>query len=424
MNQPNLIKEQGIELILNYIDRQNQLVDGLEPYPVSLRNVNWIKFLSKNDFENKKISDFILVTYKHLFKNLEYHLLGNHLLENGFSLLFAAYYFQDLKFYKKARTILKKELKEQILGDGGHFELSPMYHQIILHKLLDCINLVKSNLWHDQELLDILISDARHMLGWLDSITFTNGEIPLINDAAQGVAPSSSQLFDYAKRLGIEWPKNELSDSGYRKVQTKDYELLIDIGSIGPDYIPGHAHSDTFNYLLHHNGVPVVVDTGTSTYDNNNRRYLERSTASHNTVQINNIDQSEVWSSFRVARRAKVVKLVEQVGEIVAIHDGYARINALHQRIFGWEDKSISIHDEILSKIQIQCKNYIHFHPDVSVELNNKNIILGQVNIEVVNAQNVKLKPYYYAEEFNQLTASTYAEIEFSHQMILTFTFP
>ena len=32
--------------------------------------------------------------YQLLLNNLEYHLLGNHLLENAFSLLFGAYYFQ------------------------------------------------------------------------------------------------------------------------------------------------------------------------------------------------------------------------------------------------------------------------------------------------------------------------------------------
>lgn len=36
---------------------------------------------------------------------------------------------------------------------------------------------------------------------------------------------------------------------------------------IGPDYIPGHAHADTFNYELRIDGVPFIVDTGISTYN-------------------------------------------------------------------------------------------------------------------------------------------------------------
>ena len=33
----------------------------------------------------------------------------------------------------------------KILEDGGHFELSPMYHQIMLFRVLDCIQLLKLN---------------------------------------------------------------------------------------------------------------------------------------------------------------------------------------------------------------------------------------------------------------------------------------
>ena len=29
------------------------------------------------------------------------------------------------------------------------------------------------------------------------------------------------------------------------KLETNNYELFIDVGNVGPDYQPGHAHSDT-----------------------------------------------------------------------------------------------------------------------------------------------------------------------------------
>ena len=71
--------------------------------------------------------------------------MGNHLLENAFALLFSSYYFQNEKFYNKSTFLLKSQLNEQILKDGGHFELSPMYHQIVFHRLLDSIQLIKLN---------------------------------------------------------------------------------------------------------------------------------------------------------------------------------------------------------------------------------------------------------------------------------------
>ena len=77
-------------------------------------------------------------------------------------------------------------------------------------------------------------------------------------------------------------------------VKRSSYELFLDVGNIGPDYQPGHAHSDTFNFELIFKNKPIIVDTGISTYEKNNTRQLQRSTFSHNTVMIGNSEQSEV----------------------------------------------------------------------------------------------------------------------------------
>ena len=89
------------------------------------------------------------------------------------------------------------------------------------------------------------------MLGWLSSVCFENGDIPLFNDAAFGISPSPVALFAYAKRLGLNFEKSGLSDSGYRKLVTNKFECLVDVSRVGPDYQPGHAHADTFTFELH-----------------------------------------------------------------------------------------------------------------------------------------------------------------------------
>ena len=165
LQQKNMAEEEGIRLINDFIDQSVSIKDGLMPFPISLRGINWIKFLTKYNNRDQKINDSLYAQYTILMDNIEYHILGNHLFENGFSLLFGAYYFQNEKFYIKAKKILTDELEEQILNDGAHFELSPMYHQLMLFRVLDCINLVQNNNWKDHELLDLLISKAEIMLG-------------------------------------------------------------------------------------------------------------------------------------------------------------------------------------------------------------------------------------------------------------------
>ena len=227
-----LKEKEDIALIYNFIDNIENIKDGLEPFPISLRGINWIKFLTYHDIKDKKIDDSLYAQYYILLDNLEYHLLGNHLLENGFSLLFGAYYFEDEKLYKKAIEILKSELEEQILDDGGHFELSPMYHQIMLFRLLDCINLVKNSSYKNQELLKFLTSKAELMLGWLKNISYENGDIPLFNDSANCIAPTSKQLFEYANNLKLIIKNSTLKESGYRKIDKEKYESVIDIGEV------------------------------------------------------------------------------------------------------------------------------------------------------------------------------------------------
>jgi len=398
--------KENVSLIYTFIDSIEYVKDGLEPFPISLRGISWIKFLTKFELEDKKINDSLYAQYYILLDNLEYHLLGNHLLENGFSLLFGAYYFRDDILYAKASEILKEELVEQVLSDGGHFELSPMYHQIMLFRLLDCINLVKNNKWKNQELLEFLSSKAKAMLAWLKNMTYTNGEIPLLNDSTNHIAPTSTELFEYASNLNVDIQNLSLSDSGYRKIVKERYELIVDIGHIGAEYIPGHVHADTFNFELRVDDKPFIVDSGLSTYETNERRFYERSTKAHNTVEILEKDSSEVWGGFRVANRAKIVELVEKENSIKATHDGYkSKYGVLHSRTWVFEDNRITIEDSLSENSDAVFR--LHFHPTVTEnDIRNK---INNIKFEIGN--------YNYAQEFNKTQEALVIEIAFKKDL-------
>lgn len=401
-----LNKEEDKALIYDFIENIETVKDGLEPFPISLRGISWIKFLVKHKIKEKMIDDSLYAQYYILMDNLEYHLLGNHLLENGFSLLFGAYYFEDEKLYKKAKEILEIELSEQILNDGAHFELSPMYHQIMLFRVLDCINLVKNNSWKNSELLDLLEDKAVIMLGWLENITYKNGNIPLLNDSATKIAPTSNELFDYANRLHLKTNRLKLKESGYRKINRENYESIIDIGSIGPSYIPGHAHADTFNFELYINEAPFIVDTGLSTYNTGGTRDSERSTNAHNTVEVNGDNSSEVWGGFRVADRANVNRLIDKKANIKALHNGYnKKYSVMHTREWKFEDSKVIIFDTLDKECESIAR--LHFHPDI-----NEDEIKSRIK-----TKKYELKYYNYAPEFNKVYKSLVLEIPFKKEL-------
>jgi len=414
LNQENMSRECGIELIQNFIRYPKPIRGKRMPFPISLRNVNFIKFVTREKVRKEEIDTFIFNQYLCLLDNLEYHILGNHLLENGFSLLFGAYYFKEDRFYDKAREILLEELEEQILDDGAHFELSPMYHQLMLFRVLDCLNLVQNSPWKHQELLSFLRQKAEKMLGWLELMTYENGDIPLLNDSANGIAPSSEELFAYAKCLNVSAQKTALSQSGYRKRSFDTYECLVDVGNVAPDYIPGHAHSDTFNFELYVKNQAVIVDTGISTYENNAQRTLERSTISHNTVVLDGKNQTEVWGGFRVAQRAKIVDLKESEEQLEATHDGYKKLGYLHTRQWDFSDTKICITDTINGKTPQSAIAYLHFHPDIKIRIINNVVLSSLIEINFKNIENLSISSYNYSNIFNHKITSSVLIIKFN----------
>jgi hypothetical protein len=412
--QDNIQKEEGLNLIYHYIDNLPKSKTGIEPYPLSLRSIYWIQFLTKFQIKEQKIDDSLYSQLQLLTKKIEYHLLGNHLVENGCSLLFGAYYFHDKGFYQKAKKIITKELKEQILADGAHFELSPMYHAILLHRVLDCYNLVVSNNIFDKELEPLLKQTAGQMLAWLNNVTYKNGNIPLVNDAAFCIAPTFTVLKDYADRLDVKVAQDlSLGESGYRKYESGKFELFVDSGNIGPDYQPGHAHADTFNFELYINGRPVIIDTGTSTYEKNNDRFYERSTAAHNTVVIAGKNSSEVWAGHRVGRRAKIAMMEESYNMISAKHNGYEYLKQSHERKFEINDRGIVIIDNVTHS----GVAYFHFAPAENITVLENNIKGKDFEIMFCGAGKIELLDSFYSPEFNRKDKRKSIRISFDHKL-------
>lgn len=404
LQQADLSKDEKIALIDDFLASSAIHKDALEPYPISLRVLNWIKFFSSSQTSKKTYDTALFRDLMILDDHLEYHLLGNHLLENSFALLFGSYYFHHEHFYRRAKKILEQQLDEQILTDGAHFELSPMYHAIILFRLLDCYNLIIHNDWKkDNSFQNFLHSKIGVMLGWMETIALPDGGIPLLNDSAYNIAPLPTELLNYAKSLDITALVQPLTDCGYRKISTNRYTLYVDIGEIGPSYIPGHAHSDTFNFELYVDKKPLLIETGTSTYATNRQRSYERSTAAHNTVLVNGREQSDVWGSFRVGQRATITQKTEKLGMIEATHDGYRSLGVFHTRRWSYESDKITITD-LLSHPhdhRPQAKAYFHFAPGIEPLIKESTLSIGEITIKFYDLLSIECTQTFFSPEFS-----------------------
>jgi uncharacterized heparinase superfamily protein len=423
LKQNDIDHNEKIKLIHDFYSFSIQNKRILEPYPVSLRVINIIKFISSNGIKDNSILNSLAQELVFLSKNLEFHILGNHLLENLFALLLGGYYFDNSSWIIKAQRNLKIQLDEQILQDGAHFELSPMYHQIILFRLLELIEWYSKQENIDKTLLEFFKEKSVIMLGWLKSISFQNGDIPLFKDSAKDITYSSVDLYNYAKFLDLVVVKKLLIHSGYRAHSSKAYEIKMNFAQVGASYQPGHAHADALSFILYYNNKPFFVEQGTSTYQIGDRRNLERSTEAHNTVTVNNTSQSEVWGGFRVGRRAKCFIIEENENKFVGYHDGYKRFGTTHQRSFELLEDKIFIDDSLTNSMSGVV--YFHIAPKLSLQQidNTSFVVDDKCILNFSQVDDVKIENYLYADSYNKYQESLRLKVRFTSKLKTSINF-
>ena len=356
--------------------------NGWEPYPTSRRIVNWVQWaLTGNELDEGTLHS-LAVQARWLSRRLEHHLLGNHLWTNAKALVFAGAYFggaEGERWLKRGIGLVGREIAEQVLPDGGHFERSPMYHSILLEDLLDLVQLARRYaVCIEGGTRADWANTAARMLEWACAMAHPDGEPAFFNDAAFGIAPSLPTLCDYAGRLGVSVPGNldeglrRLLPSGYVRMANGPAVLLADVAPVGPDYMPGHAHADTLSFELSVGDCRVLVNSGTSTYEKDTERQRQRGTAAHNTVVVDGEDSSEVWAAFRVARRARVHDIsVAETGDRITLsasHDGYRRLpgRVTHRRQWELCRSGLMVTDMLEGRFE-RAEARFHFAPGTTL---------------------------------------------------------
>lgn len=365
---------------------------GWEPYPLSLRIVNLVKWFSRQDRVESAWLNSLGLQAQALCKQLEFHILGNHLLANAKALVFAGSFLEGdeaQKWLKTGLQLLDREIPEQFLPDGGHFELSPMYHAILLGDMCDLLHLAgRSGLNDLKERIPGWREVINRGLAWLATMSHPDGRIAFFNDAAFGIAPDPEAINAYAASLGCKAEQaspgsprgarkislRRLEHSGYCRVDMPDgCVALLDVAPIGPDYLPGHGHADTLSFELSLLGRRVFVNSGTSQYGEDIERQRQRGTAAHNTVEVDGQNSSEVWGGFRVARRARplALQVAEDGNDLVVscAHDGYRRLSGrpIHRREWRIGERSFVVTDTVEGRFHEAVARF-YLHPDVTVE--------------------------------------------------------
>ena len=364
---------------------------GWEPYPVSLRIVNWIKFDLRPGHLGQLPPSCRRSLWQQLWwleRNLEHEIQANHLLKNAKALFFGGAYFSGNaadRWLRTGRKLFLQQVEEQIRPDGGHYERSAMYHAIVLQDMLDVLGLSASSIGlMSANDIAALVRHAGNALSYLEDLTFPAGRLPMFNDSVAGIAPETAALRSYARAM-LPLPAPPIPsdtalidkpDTGFFGYRHDAEMLLIDGGAPSPSYQPGHSHCGLLGFELVVAGRPVIVDSGVYDYEATPLRHLLRSTAAHNTVRIDRCEQSEIWGAFRMGRRAHAgqVSLSADLPDrfrFAGSHDGYHNRagRPVHRRTMECRiGHTWQVTDDIIGRGSHLLESFLHFHPSFRLE--------------------------------------------------------
>lgn len=379
------------EILDNWYQNGSKEPDSNQSYTLSLRAVNQLIVSEAVDNE-QRLYDSIYAQYKYLLKHQETHLRGNHYLENLKTIVICSVVFYEGDVYEKYIKKLLSELDEEITHDGLHFELSLMYHKIVLEDLMRVAVALKQA---GKREYGQIVGFISRMTTALYSLEYGMSRTPLFNDAGDNVAKPTEALLSICKELFSIEPQKKDSIAGYYKLYDGKISMIIDAGALAPSYMPGHGNCDCLSFELFYDGKPIFVNCGTYQYQGDKRK-LFRSTSAHNTVVINGHEQSELWGEHRAGRRIKSIKSKTEDDAVIGSYRNF--MGEKHARKLRIENGVL----EIIDKTSGDGQSYLHLAPGLKYDDGKITGVALDIMITPLNAEiSTQIMPY--SENFGSI---------------------
>jgi hypothetical protein len=347
--------------------------DAWHPYPLSTRVGNWVAALTLvPELASTELSRSLWRQLRRLERNVEDDVLGNHVVRNARALVLGGAAFGAAELTRRGIAILRREVPEQILRDGGHYERSPAYHLVVLRDLLE-VQAVSPHSW--------LAEAIERMRDFAAALARPDGAPALFNDG----------MID-APQLELPEPRAGLSvlgDSGFVVVRDGPLWLAFRCGVAAPQFLPAHAHADALSFQLWWDDRPVVVDPGTFTYEAGSDRDWFRSTRSHSTVVVDGRDQFQLWGAFRSGPLPKVALRYARENAVEASVVLPGRIR--HVRRIEWEGGDVRVFDTIEGKGRHRVVSRLVVAPDAP-----------QFGLSVIGGGSISVERAWVSERFGE----------------------
>ena len=397
---PILAKNYYLTKEKKYLDELVQLFDSwnfenpflfgiswTSPMEISIRCINWILtyfFIYKvsnncNILRNLKTGIENMANYvnKHISN---YSSANNHTVVELSCVLLTAVLTNDDDLIDKVFSYLTRELKRQNYPDGVNKEQSLHYQAFFLEAICLSGKILRDKGYDISRWKNDVSNLGKYIIDCLDkfgqAIEFGDNDEGYIirlgkeTNYYKYVVNFCNKVFDtpysleYSsetlaillgqKEFAHNYEYNRVSsykDGGVTLLRNNGNSLLIGIdhGPLGLEPIAAHGHADALSFQILLDGKHFLIDPGTYIYHiNRSKRDYYRSTINHNTVCINNSNQSRIEGPFLWGKKANTklvsIDVANKQVSLVAQHDGYDKTVS---REFVFNDDVLIIYDEI-----------------------------------------------------------------------------
>ncbi|MBU1853066.1 MAG: heparinase II/III family protein [Candidatus Omnitrophica bacterium] len=412
-------------------------VNWASPLEISIRLVSWCwayKFIESSCvFSEDNKAEFLKSIYMQvnfIDRNIsKYSSANNHLIGEACGLLMTGLAFPEFKnseeWVNKGKAILFEEILKQVHPDGVTKEQAFGYQVFVMELcLLAVILLVKNDIKVPEEVYERFYAMCEFIINIMD----VNGKIPNIGDSDSGRAVRLSQdkKFNVVKSLlssaSILNGRGDFKEKGgvfeevqywlfgakgfrrYKRINSvkpflhsrlfkkggyavfrgssdngKASILTMDCGELGYTSIAAHGHADLLSITLSLDGVEFLIDPGTYLYHTGSawRDYF-RGTSSHNTITVNNKNQSEIKGPFMWGKRpVPTIEEWESSNNRDRISVSYNNCTVRHKRTIYFDKKKNVwlIEDFLKTKEKSTIRQYFHLSPFSTVKLFGTNIL-------------------------------------------------
>lgn len=360
--------------------------------------------------------DFIVRTYSRESS------ANNHLIGEMAGLYAASsawpYFLESSRWRSLAHRVLENEIVAQTFPSGLNREMAFSYHLFTLEFFLVALDEARRS---KNEFSEQFRDGVRRMVEALPAVTDYGGNLPRYGDGDEGMAlqlqsryvPRHTWLLTLGSELtgarvkaptpppltavlmgysATGCPEGEsdagttaFTDAGIyvltsRRNTKGEVFVIADAGPHGFLSIAAHAHADALSFTLSAAGIPFLVDPGTYAYHTKPQwRNYFRGTRAHNTVTVDQRDQSESAGSFLWTRMANtVVESWSDDGQLCALtahHDGFSDLGITHRRSFELQDNLLQVTDEIDGPGRHEIAGYFHFAPECEVTVREPGLV-------------------------------------------------